>query len=241
MQNQFADSDVFDINDFTTASDWEKFVSDLEQTLRQWDLSSDHHKSGTKRLTRDQFSCVSWSYRGEVLRFGRVPLSVQHIFADGIANEEPLDASSPRRGHELPLPLQDTSCSEFDFLTKCPPVTQLFGLREFILISSAQKNEPINDISRVKLLMSSAAIASGNISCQVPVFVNVSQAHHFVGIFCDAGIRTSFQMVCLKHIPQKFGYLSELLSIFKEKMGYSTSEVPAPVRVSVRFLNVLKK
>src|SRR5699024_4137351 len=33
-----ADEDVFEINDYSTSSDWERFVADLEEILTQWNL-----------------------------------------------------------------------------------------------------------------------------------------------------------------------------------------------------------
>ena len=230
---------VFDINDFTTASDWEKFISDLEQVLRQWGLSSGGQKAGSKRLTRDQLSAANWALNSESVRFSRVALVLHHLYAKDLPDEEPLDENSVRRGHELPVALQDTASADNDFVSHCPAITRLFGLREFVLISSADIKQPICDIDRVKLLISSSAISLGNIACTVPVFVQVTSSH-FVGIFMDSDKRTNFDMVCLKEVPAKFKYLSALLSLFKEKLGYPSTECLS-VRVSVRFVNVLRR
>ena len=32
--------EIFDINDFTTASDWERFVVNLEELINEWKLNS---------------------------------------------------------------------------------------------------------------------------------------------------------------------------------------------------------
>lgn len=34
------DHEIFDINDFTTASDWERFIVQIEETINQWKLNS---------------------------------------------------------------------------------------------------------------------------------------------------------------------------------------------------------
>lgn len=228
---------IFDINDFTTASDWEKFISDLEQALRQWGLSSGQRKAGSKRLSREQLSASSWSLLTEPLKFSRVALLLHHFYAKDLPEEEPLDIS--RRGNELPVALQDTASSDNDFVSQCPAITRLFGLREYVLISSADRNQPISNIDRVKLLTSSSAISLGNIACTVPVFVQVTP-NHYTGLLIDSDMRTHFDMVCLKEVPSKLKHLSTLLTLFKEKLGYPTTECLS-VRVSVRFVVVLRR
>jgi hypothetical protein len=34
------DHEIFDINDFTTASDWERFVVQIEELINEWKLNS---------------------------------------------------------------------------------------------------------------------------------------------------------------------------------------------------------
>lgn len=34
------DHEIFDINDFTTASDWERFVVQVEEIITEWKLNS---------------------------------------------------------------------------------------------------------------------------------------------------------------------------------------------------------
>lgn len=34
------DHEIFDINDFTTASDWERFIVQIEETINEWKLNS---------------------------------------------------------------------------------------------------------------------------------------------------------------------------------------------------------
>lgn len=239
MQPSSHDEQVFDINDFTTASDWEKFISDLEQVLRQWGLSAGGRQAGTKRLTRAQLSAADWTVKTEAVRFSRVPLLLHHLYVKGLSDAEQLDEHSLRRGHELPIALQDTASGDHDFVANCPAVSRLFGLREFVLIASADTKQPINNIDRIKLLISSSAISLGNIACTVPVFVQVT-ASHFVGIFQDSDIRTNFEMVCLDEVPSKLRHLSSLLALFKEKLGYPSTE-SLSVRVSVRFVNILQR
>ena len=34
------DHEIFDINDFTTACDWERFIVQIEDTINEWKLNS---------------------------------------------------------------------------------------------------------------------------------------------------------------------------------------------------------
>jgi hypothetical protein len=34
------DHEIFDINDFTTASDWERFIVRIEELINEWKLNS---------------------------------------------------------------------------------------------------------------------------------------------------------------------------------------------------------
>ncbi len=34
------DHEVFDINDFTTASDWERFIVQIEELITEWKINS---------------------------------------------------------------------------------------------------------------------------------------------------------------------------------------------------------
>lgn len=34
------DHEIFDINDFTTASDWERFIVQIEEIITEWKLNS---------------------------------------------------------------------------------------------------------------------------------------------------------------------------------------------------------
>jgi Rab3 GTPase-activating protein catalytic subunit len=239
MHSSATHDQVFDINDFTSASDWEKFISDLEQALRQWDLSSGQHKAGSKRLSREQLSAVSWSLQSLPIKFNNVALVLHHYHAKDLPDEEPLDQHSARHGNELPVALMDTASCDHDFVNQGPAITRLFGLREFVIIASADKTQPISSIDRVKLLISSVAISVGNIKCSVPVFAHVA-ANHYTGILIDAEKRTNFEMVCLREVPSKFKHLSALLSVFKEKLGHPATD-SLSVRVSVRFVNQIRR
>lgn len=40
MTEDAEDHEIFDINDFTTASDWERFIVRIEEIINEWKLSN---------------------------------------------------------------------------------------------------------------------------------------------------------------------------------------------------------
>src|SRR6266480_552208 len=77
--------DPFEINDFTTASDWEKFISDLETLFRQWKLGSSHPSPNSCPASPDvetspaDLNSIKWQQKLDTLRFSKVSLDISHI------------------------------------------------------------------------------------------------------------------------------------------------------------------
>ena len=226
-----------DINDFTAASAWEQFVAQVEQQLHAWHLSGGQRRQRCK-LTRTEFASIRWVYASQPISFARVPLLLHHchdVDGGGQGQAQPSDSEQ-----QLSATLLDSACGEHDFASRSPPVTRMFGLREFLVISGTDKSPEIGSLDRVKLLLSSAVLALGNTGCHVPFFVQVNQAQHFVGVAVEADKRIDFDMVCLARVPSQMRHLSGLLSLFKEKLGYASAECPS-VCISVRFVKVLRR
>ncbi|KAF3824512.1 hypothetical protein GH733_008797 [Mirounga leonina] len=84
-----------------------------------------------------------------------------------------------------------------------------YGLREFVVIAPAANHDAVLSESKCNLLLSS-----------VPLFV---QIHHkwrrmYVGECQGHGVRTDFEMVHLRKVPNQYTHLSGLLDIFKSKI-----------------------
>lgn len=63
------DHEIFDINDFTTACDWERFIVRLEETINEWKLnnSSNHQEEDNdKNVT---FENGEWIEKSEIIQF----------------------------------------------------------------------------------------------------------------------------------------------------------------------------
>jgi Rab3 GTPase-activating protein catalytic subunit len=214
-----SEEEVFEINDFTTASDWEKFVSDLEGIIRQWRLHETSHAQEEKDIDWSQYT---WSQKTERIKFARTSFAIHHV----------LGRLDKRIIMEMDKGL--TVLSDFPF--SCPPITRLFGSRELLYITCTNTGESLSQ-DKIKLLTSSALLALFNTGCHgVPVFVDVARnSSLFSGVSISKDVRTLHEMVYLVNVPGSYSYLSSLLTLFKEKLGYSATNCPVPVQVSVKF------
>lgn len=84
MSEQFLRGEsVFEITDHTTASDWERFISGLEDILTEFKL---HKQSDTDKLTRELpdgfISSGLWHEKHDELRFGKVTFDVRYQYLD---------------------------------------------------------------------------------------------------------------------------------------------------------------
>lgn len=215
------EDEVFEINDFTTASDWERFVSDLETIIRQWKLNEINQDDGD----RDQidWSHYTWSQKTESIKFAKTSFAVSHVL--GRLDKKYKDV---KRDENLNI-LSDLPFS-------CPPITRLFGCRELLCITCTDSADALSQ-DKTKLLTSSALLALFNTGCHgVPVFVDVARNNSlFSGVSTSKDTRTLHEMVYLKNVPQSYSYLSSLLPLFKEKLGYSATNCPVPVNLSIKF------
>lgn len=53
------DHEIFDINDFTTASDWERFIVQIEETINQWKLNSMNPTTQNDELNKNVINYFS--------------------------------------------------------------------------------------------------------------------------------------------------------------------------------------
>src|SRR6218665_793264 len=77
-----AEEEVFEINDYSTSSEWERFIADLEEALTQWSLNAtnfddtissldgkaQNRKASSNLLTDPRH----WIQKQEQLKFGKV-------------------------------------------------------------------------------------------------------------------------------------------------------------------------
>uniref|UniRef100_A0A7M4E8L7 Rab3 GTPase-activating protein catalytic subunit n=1 Tax=Crocodylus porosus TaxID=8502 RepID=A0A7M4E8L7_CROPO len=220
MHTLTPESDVFEITDFTTASEWERYVP------HPWKLYG-----GICGI----YTSGVWEEKTDEISFADFKFSITHHYL--------VQESSDKDGKEelvedaLPLPMQDLLCMNNDFPPRAHCLVRWYGLREFVVIAPAANSDAVLSESKCNLLLSSISIGLGNTGCQVPLFV---QIHHkwrrmYVGECQGPGVRTDFEMVHLRKVPNQYTHLSGLLDIFKSKIEMILPLYSALVRLQLEY------
>ncbi|XP_066543675.1 rab3 GTPase-activating protein catalytic subunit isoform X2 [Amia ocellicauda] len=230
------ESEVFEITDFTTASEWERFVSRVEEVLNDWKLIGGNVG---KPLEKGEYTSGTWEEKVEEISFADFKFTITHIY---------LKQESPdREGREepeedvFPVAMQDLLCMNNDFPPRAHCIVRWYGVREFVVISPGANCDAVISESKCNLLLSSISISLGNTGCQVPVFVQIQQKWRrmYIGECQGPGVRTDFEMVHLRKVPSQYNHLSGLLDIFKSKIGCPLTPLP-PINIAIRFTYILQ-
>ncbi|XP_020865093.1 rab3 GTPase-activating protein catalytic subunit isoform X1 [Phascolarctos cinereus] len=234
------ESEVFEITDFTTASEWERFISKVEEVLNDWKLIGN---SMGKPLEKGIFTSGTWEEKSDEISFADFKFSITHHFLVQESNDK--EGKEEALEDAIPQSMQDLLCMSNDFPPRAHCLVRWYGLREFVVIAPAANNDAVLSESKCNLLLSSVSIALGNTGCifssQVPLFVQIHQKWRrmYVGECQGPGVRTDFEMVHLRKVPNQYTHLSGLLDIFKSKIGCPLTPLP-PVSIAIRFTYVLQ-
>ncbi|KAL5005916.1 hypothetical protein ScPMuIL_017074 [Solemya velum] len=246
------EADVFEITDFTTASEWERFISRLEEILHGWKLVN-HPNRGP--ALKDVYTSGDWEEKSEDIFFADFKFTVTFIYlkVPESGGTDKKESQSPEQETEqdnaddesdgtLPTVFVDMMNMDNDFPFRAHCLCRWYGLQEFIVAAPASNSDVIENESRMKLLMSSISIALHNTECKVPLFVQFQQWWRkiYSGMCVMPDSTVEYEMVHLKKLPSQYNHLEGLLDIFKGKLGSTVSPRP-PVSVSVRFTYVLQE
>lgn len=262
---------VFEITDYTTASDWERFIANLEEVLAEWSLNRQSDKDETYReLPVGAISEGILHEEKELIKLGGTLLEVRylHLNTTILGSKKELDTSICQEDSEfsdakdelddgrscetseklesqhrdeygeheisknLPECLLDLVSTNNDFAPKAHCLVRWYNLRRFIILTL--RGDTLISSDKLRLIVSSACMVLASIDCHVPIFVQ----HHnpknnlYQGISEHLNIRTNYEMVYYKYPIKQFGYLSELISMFREKTGCNLND---PMTVSIRL------
>ncbi|KAF4086748.1 hypothetical protein AMELA_G00087890 [Ameiurus melas] len=230
------ESEVFEITDFTTASEWERFVSRVEEVLNDWKLIG---SNVGKPPEKGEYTTGTWEEKSREINFADFKFSITHHYL----KQECAEREGKEDGEEdaFPLAMQDLLCMNNDFPPRAHCLVRWYGVREFVVISPGANCEAIISESKCNLLLSSVSIALGNTGCQVPLFVQIQQKWRkmYTGECQGPGVRTDFEMVHLRKVPSQYNHLSGLLDIFKAKIGCPLTPLP-PINIAIRFTYILQ-
>ncbi|XP_014676011.1 PREDICTED: rab3 GTPase-activating protein catalytic subunit-like, partial [Priapulus caudatus] len=231
------DTTVFEITDFTTASDWERFIARLEEVIHEWKLTNQPVKP---HLQRDEIANGTWDEISESASFADFKCKINYHFLlqenenvnDGADCEKEKAEEKQDQEDVLPTAMQDLISMDNDFPPRAHCLSRWFGIREFLVINPEDIADAVIGESKCNILLSSICIALNNTNCQVPMFVQVHERWRklYQGICEGPGIRTEFEMVHLKKTPKQCRHLSGLSKLFTDKVGCTSSTVKASVR-----------
>ncbi|XP_013856652.1 rab3 GTPase-activating protein catalytic subunit, partial [Austrofundulus limnaeus] len=125
------ESEVFEITDFTTASEWERFVSRVEEVLAEWKLTESSVENWSSK-NGESISDV-WEEESEDISFADFKFFISHHFLKQDCEKEELKD----KAEEDPLPsaMQDLLLMHNDFPPRAHCLVRWYGLREFVVIT----------------------------------------------------------------------------------------------------------
>lgn len=243
MGNEEVFDDEFYTEDFSTASEWEAFVSKLSDLLENYEFVSE------EPLTTHQLSLCEWNEVREEVLFNDFDLYVTRYKAVIPAKDDATKVAHTQVFQDListenDYCLLDTNYLKHDYeVLNAPrppnihPIAVWYGLRDFVVIRN--KRRPLNDTSQIKLLQSSMNLAVFDSKCKIPVFIQAlyHEQDVYLGIAEHGEHRLSFDIVHLKTAPPSCKYLSGLLDMFKGKINVNYVN---PTMVSVCLSYSLK-
>uniref|UniRef100_A0A8C3A1K4 Rab3 GTPase-activating protein catalytic subunit n=1 Tax=Cyclopterus lumpus TaxID=8103 RepID=A0A8C3A1K4_CYCLU len=218
------ESEVFEITDFTTASEWERFVSKVEEVLNDWKLIG--NSAGSLTPEKGEFTSGTWGEKSQDIQFADFKFHIIHYF---LKQEREQDKGKDQLEEDaFPLAMQDLLCMNNDFPPRAHSwmcVSTLFG-----------------ETGGTHSVLSGNACSSASCALsQVPIFVQIQQKWRrvYAGECQGPGVRTDFEMVHLRKVPSQYNHLSGLLDIFKSKIGCTLSPLP-PINIAIRFTYILQ-
>jgi len=257
--------DVFEIDDFTAASEWERFIYRIEEIIgpHGWKLDNNHSQklSFLQNIRKQSVPSTSqhavigsiaetkiplgdeWKYQKDTLKFANFQFNLHHhklVSADddeSKTEDSPLVASSKTT---LPKALVEAFDMNYDFYQRTHAIGRWHGLKEFLILTPSEScKEVISTESRTNLLWSSVAIALSNLKCHIPMFIQTGdpRRHLYYGMCIDNSFRTSYEMIHLIYTPHQCNHVQGIMDTFKSKLG---CPVDVPISISIRFMYVIK-
>ncbi|XP_062015317.1 uncharacterized protein LOC133731891 isoform X1 [Rosa rugosa] len=197
-QQEEEEDEVEHFDDFTLASSWERFISDIEAVCRQW--IADGPKNLLKKDAREvseEFYKVKYE-----LKFAVKSYCMEYYF--GSKNDGKVMDWDPRL-HDLQL---------------------CFGVKDFLVIAPQSASGVVLDAPEASKLLSAVAIALSNCSSLWPAFVpvHVPARKAYIGIQNMGTVFTRrFEADHIgSQVPVKLMHLEGLYELFVSKFAYST-------------------
>uniref|UniRef100_A0A158P688 Rab3 GTPase-activating protein catalytic subunit n=1 Tax=Angiostrongylus cantonensis TaxID=6313 RepID=A0A158P688_ANGCA len=172
--------EVFEIDDFTVITEFERFVVAVEALVQEWGLTGERQHG---RYPKGILRTCSWKTKSSVVNFGDLnKLRVTYSHPD-LPLETVEELPNPERASYLPSSGVDMSTSETDFVYHSN-ITTMFGVSEFLVFSPAdQFDDAIITEDQKNLVISAFRVVQHSIDCEVPMFIQFGHIdrQHFFG------------------------------------------------------------
>lgn len=202
MADEVHEETEFFNQDFTTATRWEVFNARLEEIIHEWKLS---FKTFTdEQLQPNQLSECEWDTKEEKISYDGIEFKITQYCVrpdDDKSDDEMTDSVASASidmdaMKKVKSSAEQTQCQAFVDLmaldnnwctldershSTIHPLARWYGLRQFVVVSTAESIK-LNENQR-RMLLSSIHVAIGETSCEVPIFVQAlsHQQHVYSG------------------------------------------------------------
>jgi Rab3 GTPase-activating protein catalytic subunit len=225
--------ETFEILDYTTATDLERFISDFENILKQWNLCPGTLNSTlpTKQPNNQLIDFLSFRNVSFLISYHESTFGADNKVETELDPERVEEETSGAK--QLIERLQDDS-GDFQAEAADHPLHYLYGIHKFVAVQPDDVRDVIATEDTVKMLLSAVTIAVNSIGCSCPIFIKSGESERnlFQGVFIDSAIKFSFEMVQFRSFPGLMGSLLEISDMFKEKIGNPRN---VPIMVNAKF------
>ena len=207
--------EVFEFNDYTTASSFEKLVASLETLLREWGLYGFSDLSDSVPSTSGEVTYMGGG--------GGTRLTLHAVFG-GETGSVPV----PEGGNNhFPRSMITYMDSTRDFPFQTPPLTRWFGVDEYLVLEPSGEEGGVMDYDSASLLLSALVVAMDYAAASLPAFVPVDKATWhpaYLGYLAHGAGIVHFETTGNPSVPQHAAHMDGLLAAFASL----TSPAPAP-------------
>ncbi|EYB82059.1 hypothetical protein Y032_0368g74 [Ancylostoma ceylanicum] len=235
MEKEGEEEEVFEIDDFTVITEFERFVVAIDALVQEWGLIGTRPR---KKYPKGALRVCAWQSKSSTVNFGESnKLKVTYYYPDlpsDVIEEVPC---SENDGHISSFGF-DMASSETDFIYHSN-ITTMYGVSEYIVMSPAdQVDDAIMTEDQKNLVISAFRVAQHSVDCEIPMFIQFGHIDRqlFFGTSCNKSVVTHYGGSHLRKSQMRHTHLSGLLELFKEHVKCPISLLDADdIRVSVQF------
>ncbi|KAK0396475.1 hypothetical protein QR680_001730 [Steinernema hermaphroditum] len=231
-----ADDDIFEICDFTVVTDFEHLILSLETSLIEWKLNGSSISCPSddyfKRLPKDFLRTCTWKVDMQIMKHLDRRFKMLY-YKSTPEDEEANDVGESEEASHHTKSALGLSSPLTDFVPSI--ISTQFGVFDFIVISDADSDFPLPE-DEVLMFISAVNIATVNIDCELPIFIQIGPANNFLfsGVSQNRHVRTSFEGAYLRRPLYNHDNLSGLMGVLREKVGTPVS-FPPRMTASIQF------